>query len=351
MNGIKAANKRETELDILRILALLAVISVHCTEMGLSNISITENEQRILIFFDSAVTWQIPIYVMISGRFFLDPKRDISSSKVFKAIRRLVIAFVVWDVIYQIYYILDGAYVGLNWKGILTEAFIGPYHFWYLYMQICLYIIVPFLRKIVESKKLMEYYILLFFIFEFLTYYAVEFPVIGTTIAQILTKTNFHFAMGYTGYFVLGYYLYKYKVPKRFEYILYGVAIILLLIASAATIYRVSIEGQNNEWYTKYLMPNIAVEAIAIYTFFTKRVSKFKLSDKVIRWVAKLSDYSFGVYLVHALVAEVLGSLGVTPIIVNPIVMVPSIVLLVFAISNILVWSIRYIPYIGTKIT
>lgn len=66
--------KRQTELDILRILALLAVISVHCTGMGTDNIPVTERNKQILIFFDSIVTWQIPIYVRFQGVFFLIQK-------------------------------------------------------------------------------------------------------------------------------------------------------------------------------------------------------------------------------------------------------------------------------------
>ena len=150
--------QREIELDILRIIALLAVISVHCTGMGHTDaVPMSDPAKQVLVFFDSIVTWQIPIYIMISGRFFLDPNRMVTKERLLKAIWRIVIAFIVWDTIYQLYYIVSGTYSGLNWKGIISEALTGPYHFWYMFMIAGLYAITPFLRKIAADKKLSEY--------------------------------------------------------------------------------------------------------------------------------------------------------------------------------------------------
>ena len=56
--------QREIELDILRIIALLAVISVHCTGMGNTDaMPMSDPAKRVLVFFDSIVTWQIPVCV------------------------------------------------------------------------------------------------------------------------------------------------------------------------------------------------------------------------------------------------------------------------------------------------
>lgn len=341
--------QRETELDILRILALLAVILVHVC--GMSSGALSETDGKILTFCSAAVTWQIPIFVMISGRFFLDPEREVTYKKIIKSIWRLVIAFVVWDVIYQIYYVLSGAYEGLNWKGVLSQALIGPYHFWYLHMLIWLYAIIPFLRKLTENKKLMEYFILLFLVFEFLTNYGVELPLIGSTISEVLVKTNFHAALGYSGYYILGYYLYKYKISDRLEIPLYIVGALLILFAGMATIWRAAREGANGEWYSKYLLPNVAIEASAIYTFFVKRVSKHKLSDRAVQVITKLSEYSFGVYLIHALVIELLALTGISVTMISPLIMLPAIVAVTFVVTSVLVGFLRGIPYIGKKIT
>lgn len=343
--------QREIELDILRIVALLAVIWVHVGGMQTDVLPTTDRNCQILIFAKSIVSWQIPVYVMISGRFFLDPEREVSVQKIIGAIIRLLIAFAVWNVVYQLFYIWSGEYSGLNWKGILSQALIGPYHFWYIYMIIGLYAITPFLRKIVQEKRLMEYYILLFLVFQFLTKYGTELPLVGSTINEMLQSTNFHFALGYSGYYVLGYYLCKYKVSDKLEPFLYALGIIFVILTGTANTWRAIQEGVSNEWYSGYLATNVTIEAIAIYTFFVKRISKVNFSDMLIKWIAKLSEYSFGVYLVHALVLELIAIVGINPTMASPFFMLPLIVCITFIITNVFVALLRKIPYIGKKIT
>ena len=343
--------KRQTELDLLRIIATLAVISVHCTGMGTDELSMSDINAKILLIFDCVVTWQVPTFVLISGRFFLDPQKEMPASKLIKSIRRLILAFVSWNVVYQVYYILSGGYNGLNWKGILSQAIIGPYHFWFLIMLICLYAITPFLRNITKSKRQMEYFIVLFFVFSFWTSYGTQIPVIGNILSDILTKTNFHFALGYSGYFVMGYYLNKYPVSDRVEKILYVLAAICLIGVCFLSVRKAMIEGVNNEWYVGYLKPNIIIEAASIYTLFIKRISKHCFSEKSVECIEKLSRYSFGVYLVHALVIDIFSITGLTAVTLNPLIMQPILILLTFAVSNAIVWAFRKIPCIGKAIT
>lgn len=109
--------KRSTELDILRLLAMLAVISIHVSTTAMSW---TDTLIRNIEF--SAVTWCVPVYVMISGRLFLAKEKQLPISTYFKKyIVRIAVAFAFWSAIYQVMYIAMGAYDGLNWKGILAE--------------------------------------------------------------------------------------------------------------------------------------------------------------------------------------------------------------------------------------
>ena len=80
--------KRETELDILRLMAMLAVIWVHVGGMETDRLPTSDTDCQWLIFLKSVMTWEIPVYVMISGRFFLDPGRPLPFSKIRKACHR-----------------------------------------------------------------------------------------------------------------------------------------------------------------------------------------------------------------------------------------------------------------------
>ncbi|MCR5736919.1 MAG: acyltransferase [Eubacterium sp.] len=344
MNETRQTSKhRYTELDILRIIALLAVISVHVPQDEL--FSLGNWHWTYYTICGAAVTWQVPIFVMISGRFFLDPMKNITISGLLKKnISRLVIAFLFWDVIYQTFYILNGTYASLNAKGILMEAIQGPYHFWFLFMLVCLYMITPFLRKFTDDKQLMQIFILLFFLFQAWSGYGEMLPSIGSTVSALYVKTNFHFALGYSGYFVLGYYLYKYPLAKKQEFLLYALGI----LSFAATISIVVLKQDAS--YSKYLMPNVILEASALYTFFVNRMSKIEYKEKLRTFFAKLAEYSFGIYLIHPLVIDVLGLFGIDSETITPMVMVPLLIIGCFMVSYMIVGLIKKIPVPDNKL-
>jgi surface polysaccharide O-acyltransferase-like enzyme len=271
--------------------------------------------------------------------------------KIRKAIVRLLVAFALWNVVYQGYYLLTDTYVGLNWKGILSQALIGPYHFWYLYMIAGMYLITPFLRKIAEDRQLSERFIGLFLLFGFLTKYAAELPFVGSTLDTMLDSIHMQFVLGYPGYYILGYYLYRHHLPRKQEIGLYICAGILLLLAAAANVRQSVRDGAYTEWYTGYTAPNTALVASAIYTFFVKRVSQVQFSEKAVSCVTALSLHSFGVYLIHALVLDLFAVAGLKPTVLHPVLAMPLITMLAFVVTVSLVILIRKIPNVGRKIT
>lgn len=347
----KKSEKRQIELDFLRVLAMFAVVVVHTCGMNTSGMAADNTKGVIFSGICALLTWEIPAFVMISGRFFLDPERAVSVDRIKRAVLRLGIAFVVWDVVYQIYYILAGTYSELNWKGVIMQAIQGPYHFWFIYMMIGVYLLVPFLRKITESKVLMEYFLILFIAFGFLTNYGPLLPVIGSVMATIMEHVSFHFALGFTGYFIAGYYFYKYPLPKRWEVVIYILGGAFWLGAAGLTVFNAIYHDIQNEFFVKYLMPNVAIETFALYTFFVKRVSKWKFKSSQVFLIRKLSEYSAGIFYIHALTLELLAMAGFSSLMASPFITVPLLALLAVIISSFMIYAIRKIPGIGLKIT
>ena len=343
--------KRETELDILRLIAMLAVIWVHVGGMQSNALPVSDSNCQWLIFLKSIMTWEIPIYIMISGRFFLDPDRQMPYSKILKAIIRLTLALVIWNAVYFVHYLITDSYGTLNWKGILSQAAIGPYHFWYLYMIIGLYLITPFLRKIAEDAQLSKYFLVLFFLFAFLSKYGPWLSFIGGTIEAMLSSMGMHFVLGYSGYYILGYYLHKFPLSHKYEKLLYISGIMFLLLGAAANTFCSVREGAYTERFTGYTNPNTIVVATAIYTLFTKHVCNISFSEKTVRVISNLSEYSFGVYLIHALILDVFATFGLKPTILHPVFAMPLITLLAFVVTAVLVMLIRKVPKVGRKIT
>ena len=237
----KIANtRRQIEYDMLRCLALCAVIMVHVLGGGRNSLlSVHTREWLVLNCFYAVSTWEVPIFVMISGRFFLDEDRTVTIRQLFgKYIKRLIIAFIVWTLVYQLYALIRSILLGqgyLNVFGFIYECIVGEYHLWYIYMQIGLYLLTPFLRKIAEDKKLTQYYLVLFFVFSTLESYGRYLPGLGGAVSTILDKSEIHLVLGYAGYYLMGYYLYKYPVSSGCEKLLYAVGGMMLVFSCVST--------------------------------------------------------------------------------------------------------------------
>lgn len=347
--------RRETELDILRLMATVAVVLTHVCGGPINTINVLEPDWQIMNCFRAALTWEVPVFVMISGGMFLNPQKELSLKVLYgKYIKKLVIAFAFWSAIFQVYYTSYAIYTDtltLNWKGILSGVLTGPYPFWYLFMLAGIYAIIPFLKKITTDKKLTEYFLVLFFVFQIMMCYGQALPRIGNIVKAILAQIDFTFAIGFVGYFVLGYYLKAYDISKKIEYTLYASGLVLVPLCCYVTTKQSIMNMEYTESFSRYLMPNIIIESAAIYTFFVKRVSKFRFSEKTVKIFSWLTEHGFGVYLVHALINYLIGLTGWTATTFSPFVSVPLLTIVVYGISLIVTVAIRKIPLVGKNIT
>ena len=165
--------KRNFSLDIARIIAVLAVVMVHCSADFATNNPLNTKEFVFGNLFDSLSRIAVPFFLMISGSLFLDEDKEISLKTILsKKIKSLAIITILWSIIYStVYYII---FPLLTIKIINVRRFVvgvirGHYHMWYLYMIIGLYIITPFLKKFVskENKKMVLFFIIISFCFKF----------------------------------------------------------------------------------------------------------------------------------------------------------------------------------------
>ena len=133
--------------DLLRAVAMLAVIIVHLAGSQLGNVPVGSAEFHVLNAYDGLTHWCVPVFIMLSGMFLLDPKHSLSSSKLFFGhILRMLVALVVWGTAYALVTQVSAA--GLSWESVkaaLWQVLQGKTHFhlWFLYMIVGLYLITP----------------------------------------------------------------------------------------------------------------------------------------------------------------------------------------------------------------
>ena len=91
--------------DILRILAVFAVMMLHVSATGFySNPvqSFTWQVVNFVNFYECMVRWAVPVFVMVSGMFLLNPQKEITLSKLYrKNIFRIVMALITWGLFYR----------------------------------------------------------------------------------------------------------------------------------------------------------------------------------------------------------------------------------------------------------
>ena len=258
-------------IDILRIISVLAVLFAH-----------------VNLDYVYWCYWSVVLFTVISGGLMLTHDR-IDIKRLYTVnIFRVVTAFFFWSCVYSLseHVLLphrDGKYV--NFKLMITSIFEGHFHLWYCYMIIGLFILAPFIKAAIEyDEKIGLYFLVIAFFFSILVPALQELrPFAWTTgITENIGLGGFRFA----AYFVLGYYLMKYKPDKYLRRILLvaGVPALILFVLFARSSLRTVLETCIAAW--------LFLLAESFFTIKNKWVASF---------IAMLGDAGFGVYLIHEL--------------------------------------------------
>ncbi len=90
-----------------------------------------------------------------------------------------------------------------------------------------------------------------------------------------------------------------------------------------------------------YLSINTAIQSIAIFMWM-KDVS---IRNKIVLWIqSNISNYSYGIYLVHIMVIGVLFRNGIYWKVAHPLVSLPLLTIFVLIISFVIIYILRKIP-------
>lgn len=349
MTDTKNSN-REFEYDAMRAVAAITVVVIHVCAMQWRSLIIHSAQWITLTVWDMLCKFSVPLFFMISGRFNLDDSHspDIRTI-VTKKTPRLAVAFVFWSLIYTVLNLLRTDSIAENWKWITVEFITGEYHMWFLFAIAALYLITPLLKSFTSDKKLTEFFIVLFFAFQLILPSVIKLPHIGVVFEEISDKMQFKFVLGYTGYYILGWYLKRYKLSANIRRICYVFGIIGTVFSIVSVIKLSWSTGVADETSADYLTWNVAAETVSIYLLFQQFGRRsFKRINKQISYIAK---YSFGIYLSHPLILSLFTFIDFFPTFITPIIGVPLFTVVTILLSLIVSWAIRRIPRIGSLVT
>lgn len=363
---MEKSKERIHYLDLLRILATLAVIVIHVSSQNaFKSAEIGSLTWQGFNFWDSISRYSVPIFVMISGALFLNPSYNFEIKKLFtKNIFRICCAFIFWDLFYAAYTYLFETHE----LGIIVKILIRGYsHLWFLPMIIGLYLLVPLLRKITGDKELTKYFLVLSVIFTFVLpmlfaviqlgmkygQYSVGIKTVLRSLHVFYKQFNFFFTLGFVPYFVAGDYFNRYELKKKTRYALYILAIISFIGTFWLTGHWSELAHHRIMFLYTYTYLNIALETLAIFVFFKqleKRIPWQKYCD-FDRIVIRISSLTFGIYLIHFLFVRIIDRFfDVYQIFSNSFLLVPCLAVIIFVVSALVILIIQKIPWLNKHI-
>ncbi len=291
--------------DLIRVVAIYLVVMIHVSGQ-LTNVwgKIPADQWIIADIYGAVARISVPLFFMISG-YLLLPRSE--SLRVFftKRMVKILIPFVAWSLIYLFWFC--GNHANACTANLVSQLLLVKgtyYHLWFLYTLISIYLILPVLRLMFRpdtDKKVLWYLIGLWLIFQ---------PVL--TIAKQVWNFNINIspplATGFLCFFVLGSLLGE--MPLSRSMIFSSAA--LWVIGAVATVegtYLLTLRsGAYNGVFYDFVSMNVIIASGAAFILLRRIAEAGIFTTPRFRAVTRsLAAASFGIYLVHILVIEILN--------------------------------------------
>lgn len=300
-------SKRIPYLDFLRILAIFFVIILHTEIPFLTDVSLYGSRSWYLCIFQNEFNRiGVPLFFMISGYLLLSADSTLDISKFYrKRFGKLLPPLLVWNLIYAVYY---AAQAGAPFqfveflKRLINNG--NAYHMWFIYTLLGIYLIAPFLKRIIDASNFRQQLLLIFIIL---------FPCTICPFINTVTPAYFHLfdplMEGYIGYFLLGYLLgtHTFSLKSRFLIYLGGITGLFIgILENTFTSSAVACPLPFNMGYSVNHYLCATAMFVLVRSIFYRNQSRLCKFEKLL---ARTSDLIFGVYWVHVLILNQLVKL------------------------------------------
>jgi surface polysaccharide O-acyltransferase-like enzyme len=256
-------------IDLIRVIAAFAVVLLH-VGARMDNLEVLDRGSINWwsnYFYNFSQFWAVPVFLMISGGLLLKKDSPEGMAEFYKKrLNKILIPLVFWTLVYFVirYYLF-----GLTAKNILGSIVKGApyYHLWFLYTLLGLYVITPFLRKIVNSSSKNELKVLMGISF-FLT---VSVGIINTFLnKEVIYISPFYSTfLLYLGYYIFGYYALNYN-PLVETKLLLSIVILSTLFISLGGAFSIVHLNFNGGYLASYLSPFTIIQSSTLFLLFLK---------------------------------------------------------------------------------
>lgn len=323
-------------LDVIRCVAMLMVIGVHCIDpfyISPTMRAIPEYTHWAAIY-GSLLRPSVPLFVMMTGLLLLPVKQQPLSTFYKKRIYRVLFPFLIWSVLYSMFPWFTGV-LGLP-KEIIGDFFcytqghesqslidslkdvaMIPFnfshkenHMWYIYLLIGLYLYMPFFSAWIEkaSEKTKRTFLLIWVASLFLPYireYVVNllFDRSGYAFGEDTWNEFglFYYFAGFNGYLLLGHYVRQgnqWSLPKTLLIciVMFAIGYYVTYTGFSTTAANPNATETEMELYFTFCSPNVLLMTLAVFLLLQKAVVTTPI---VVKALANITKCGFGIYMVH----------------------------------------------------
>ena len=290
-------NKRLSNIEALRILAMFMVIVLHYLDKGGLLTSTTETfttHSYVAWLLESFAIVATNVYVLITGYFMCN-----SSFKVSRVVK--IICQVLWySILIPVVFVLVGA-VDLGSFGlyeILQVVFpVHMYQYWFVTGYVVLLLLAPFLNAGIRQLSQKQLLLAAGFL---VAYEALPKSVLP--VSFVTDKAGYDI-LWMVCLYLIGAYIRNYGIPffsnlkkSLLSYVAGVLLIFASLIAMRAVYFKLDAFGDNINFAYDYNHILCIFASVALfYTFLHIRLSEGKISNAVVA----VAPYTFGVYLLH----------------------------------------------------
>ena len=310
--------KRKLYYDASRITALFMITMIHVSAYVVIFFPNVANKEWLVgNIFNGLGRAGVPLFIMLSGALLLNEDKPCEPKRFYKThLLPMASLTVLWLVLYGAFYafllpaIKEMPCSFSNFLNYLVSFRGSEYpHLWYMYMVLGLYLMIPVLRLFVkkENKKYVQGIIIASIVVQFFkTTLGLFSSDLALSVVKVIDNLCLQPVTGYLGYILLGWYLDNFDLKDTNKKILYALGFIALAVSTIAVYYLIDpIPAARDYLYSQLSLPPVFF-ASAIFVLYKAIFDGKETKNKLAKM---LSRYSFGIYLIHVFVLEILVQL------------------------------------------
>ena len=345
---------RTFNVDLIRAVAMVGVILLHAagqwliTSPEMSRLNSLETTSWVIAdIYQTLGVLAVPLFLMLTGALLLTPEKHNESLSVFfkKRWARIGLPFFFWA---AVYFVWDFGVQKLPFSfGVILQGLLnGPYtQFWYIYVLIGLYLLVPLLRAFLANRDLtlMKYFLLLWVI-------GVAILPFFSLLSPYRLNSNVFAIGGYVGYFVLGTYLFTVKLCRS---VIWFFLILGIALSAFGTYLLASTGGWDNMYFfAEYISPTVILASVMMFLLLlTAKPPERKTSFSNNRLIKTISANTLPIFFLHIMIIESLeyGYFGfaLNRNTLNPIIEVPLITVITLFTTLGIILLLKKVPYLN----